>query len=156
MGLLNIFLLLYKGGLFGGWCYNQVSFQGAIFHHQVDHIEAMPQCRKKIIHVFNRVWWSNFFQFLSIHAKGISFGPGRGLKEVASIWKREDQHPALFVFSLVPPIEGIPYLRSGSKEAPIMYASRNFGVPPGLTTLIQVPWAFVLFLYLSSLPPRDR
>ena len=55
---------------------------------------------------------------------------------------REDQNTALFVFSLVPLIEGVSYLRSGSKESPVTYASLNFGVHSGLTTLIQVPWAF--------------
>ena len=47
MALLTIFLLLYKRGLVGGWHYNQVSPQGAIFHHQIDPIEAMPRCRKR-------------------------------------------------------------------------------------------------------------
>ena len=42
MALLTIFLLVYKRGLVGGWYYNQMSPQGAIFHHQIDPIEAMP------------------------------------------------------------------------------------------------------------------
>jgi hypothetical protein len=42
MALLTIFLLVNKRGLVGGWYYNQMSPQGAIFHHQIDPIEAMP------------------------------------------------------------------------------------------------------------------
>ena len=47
-------------------------------------------------------------------------------------------------------------IEGGSKEAATVCVSLNFGVHLCLTTLIWVPWAFVLFLSLSSLPPRDR
>lgn len=55
MALLTIFLLVYKIGLVGGWYYNQMIPQQAIFHHQIDPIEAMPLVQKKITLFFTTV-----------------------------------------------------------------------------------------------------
>ena len=152
-GLSDLFLLVYKRGLVGWWYYNKVHLgAGGGFRAflTIRLYRGHASVQKKIIHFFNRVWGSNVFQFFSIHVKCLHFEWGMGLEEVALVWKREDQFPVLSVFSLVPQIEGVPSLWSGSKATPITYASLNFGVHLGLTTFMWVPWAFLLFL--SYLP----